>query len=245
MKQTITLLLVLLMSSGLEAQSTFEKSYQLNKEDKLTLDFEYPELVKINTWEKQEVLVKARVFINGKENTEDFTIEDKRGSKGLIISSHLKDIDKHNGNYIMVSDDDDDEESITVNRDGKSITIGKGNGNYTYGTKIDIELEITLPKSAVVQVNAKYGMVEVQSLPKEIEVLAKFGGADIKVIERNIKDLNVSTSWGQIFANLDSKLSVKGNDMMGKQMIAELKENGGSESLRVESEFGNIFLRKN
>lgn len=245
MKQTITIFLVLLISSGLVAQSTFEKSYELRQTDKLTLDFEYPELVKINTWDKQEVLVKAKVIINGKENTEDFTIEDKRVSNGLIITSHLNDLDKLGGNYIMVSNDDDDDESVTVNRDGKSITIGKGKGNYRNGTQIDIQLEITLPKSATVQVNAKYGMVEVLSLPKEIEVQAKFGGADIKVNEQSIKDLNVSTSWGQIFSNLDSKVSVKGNDMLGKRMTAELLANRGSESLKVESEFGNIFLRKN
>ena len=246
MKQIIILLLCFL-GTHLMGQNTFEKSYALNSSEKLTLDFEYPELVKISTWDKQEVVIKAKVIINGEENTEDFTIENKRTAGKLIISSRLKNLDKFKNNNIYVSrhDDDDDDQSVTMNRDGSTITIGKGKKSYRYGTEIDIVLEVFLPKSAQVEIDAKYGLVEVQSIPKELFIMAKFGGADVKISEQNVKSLKASTSWGQIFSNLSAKMSINGDDMPGKNMRAEYENNKGQESVRVESEFGHIYLRKN
>lgn len=83
------------------------------------------------------------------------------------------------------------------------------------------------------------------SLPKEFEVTAKFGGADIKVNELSIGNLQARTSWGQIYTNITKDFTMKGDDMIGKSMEAEYRNAQGNESVTVVSEFGNIYIRKN
>lgn len=244
MKNIITLVFLVLCCISSMGQS-IEKSYQLSAQEKLSLDFEYPELVKISTWDKPEVHIKAKVLINNQDAKEDFTLSENRSSNQLVISSHLKNKDKYENNYITVADDEDDEESVIVSRNGKTITIGDKGKRYYSGTRIEIELEITLPKNAVVEVEAKYGMVEVLSAPKDLVVFAKYGGADLRIDEVSLKQLSAITSWGQIFSNLNSKLSVTGDEMLGKSMRAEFDNSSGTNSVRVESEYGNVFLRKN
>lgn len=244
MKNIITLLFLAFCCSATLGQN-IEKTYQLSANEKLSLDFEYPELVKISTWDKQEVLIKAKVLINNQDATEDFTLSENRSSNQLVISSHLKNKDKYENNYITVADDEDDDESVIVSRSGKTITIGDKGKRYYSGTRIEIEVEITLPKNAVVDVEAKYGMVEVLSAPKDLVVFAKYGGADVKIDEVGLKQLRATTSWGQIFSNLSSKLSITGDDMLGKSMRVEFDSSKGANSVRVESEYGNVFLRKN
>jgi len=244
MKKIIIIFLLAISFSLVKGQN-IEKSYQLGNNEKLSLEFEYPELVKISTWNKQEVLIKAKVLINNMDATEDFILSENRSSNQLVISSKLRNKDKYKNNYITVADDKDDDEPVTVNRNGKSITIGDKGKTYYHGTQIEIVLEISLPKNAVVDVDAKYGMVEVLSAPKDLVVYAKYGGADVKIDEAGLKQLKASTSWGQIFSNLDSRLSVSGDDMLGKNMRAEFNGSKGANSVRVETEFGNVFLRKN
>lgn len=244
MKNIITLFLLAICTSVSIGQN-IEKTYQLATNEKLSLEFVYPELVKISTWDKQEVLIKAKVLINNQDASEDFILSENRTSNQLVISSLLKNKDKYKNNYISVAGDEEDDESVTVSRNGKTITIGDKGKTYYNGTQIDIELEITLPKNAVVDVEAKYGMVEVLSAPKDLVVFAKYGGADVKIDEADLKQLKASTNWGQIFSNLNSKLSVTGDDMLGKSMRAEFDNSRGAISVRVESEYGNVFLRKN
>lgn len=244
MKQIITLFLLAISFSLVKGQN-IEKSYQLGSNEKLSLEFEYPELVKISTWDKQEVLIKAKVLINNMDATEDFVLSENRSSNQLVISSRLKNKDKYKNNYVWVTSDEDDDKSVTVSRNGKNITVGNKGKTYYNGTEIEIVLEITLPKNAMVDVEAKYGMVEVLSVPKDLAVYAKFGGADVKIDEVGLKQLRASTSWGQIFSNLNSKLAIKGDDMLGKNMRAEFDNSKGANSVRIETEFGNVFLRKN
>ncbi|WP_420387479.1 hypothetical protein [Roseivirga sp.] len=247
MKQILTLILFCSMTTGLFGQWSVEKNYKLEANEKLSLDFEYPEIVKISTWDKQEVQINARVLINGNDATEDFEISDRRNSGRLSVSSKLRNLNKYDRRNIIISDDDDDDK-VSINSKGNSITIGKSGKNgksYYNGTEIEIVVEVILPKNAVVDVQAKYGMVEVVDAPQEIEVWAKYGGADIKVDEASIRSLEASTDWGQIFSNLNSKLSVGGDDMIGKNMRARLSNNKGSSQVRVESEYGNVYLRKN
>ena len=244
MKQIITILLFTISLSLVKGQN-IEKSYSLGNNEKLSLEFEYPELVKISTWDKQEVLIKAKVLINNMDATEDFILSDKRSSNQLVISSRLKNMNKYKNNYVRVAHGKDDDESVTVSRNGKNITVGNKGKTYYNGTEIEIVLEITLPKNARVDVEAKYGMVEVLSVPKDLAVYAKFGGADVKIDEVALKQLRASTSWGQIFSNLNSNLKLTGDDMLGKDMRAEFDNSGGANSVRIETEFGNVFLRKN
>lgn len=157
MKNIIVAIALLMVGLPASAQSAKELTYSLSKNEKLVLDFDYPEIVKVNTWDKNEVLIRSKVLINGEENTEDFTISEKRSSGKLTITSKLKNLDKFKDHYISVNSDDD--ESITLSKNGKSISVGKGHRNYR-GVEINIEVEkITLSKTATVEIEALYVLV--------------------------------------------------------------------------------------
>lgn len=229
-------------------QEVVTKSYTVKKSDRIELAFKYPELVQIKTWDKNEVQIMATLNINGGENNDSFelTADEKRGV--LNISSKIKGIGKFkNANYYISrkKDDDDDGEDVIISKNGTNITIGSGGNSRYNGVRVSVILEVTVPKGAVLDVNAQYGMVEVMDLPKDITVKAKYGGADISLSESSVESLWAATSWGQIYANLSQKMSIGGNDMPGKEMTARIKDGRGDKSVKVDSEYGNVFLRKN
>jgi|GEM_PF-6399542 len=102
--KTIAITLALLcISGGLFGQSTLEKTYALGPQEKLALQFDYPQLIQLRTWNKQEVLIKARVFINGEEVRDDFKLLDSRKSGVLLIESQLENLDKYKSQYFLLS----------------------------------------------------------------------------------------------------------------------------------------------
>lgn len=247
MKSTILTLIGLCMLTftfyGQEEVVT--KSFPVKKSDKVTLEFKYPELVQIKTWDKNEVQIKSTVFINDGKDNDSFELNSETNRDGITITSQIKDIDKFkNGNYYVGGRNDDDGD-VTISKNGQSITVGSGRGGRYDGVRISVVLEIMVPKEAELSVNAQFGLVEVIDLPKTISVEAKFGGADITLLESSIESLWAATSWGQIYANLSQKMRIGGNDMPGKEMTARIKEGIGNKSIKVDSEFGNVFLRKN
>lgn len=249
MKSTIlTLISLCLVTLAVHAQEeVVTKSFPVKKSDNITLEFKYPELVQIKTWDKDEVQIKSTVYINGGKDNDSFEFTSETSRGGLTISSEIKGIDKFkNTSYYIGRDNDDEEnEDVIISKNGTSITIGNGNAGRYDGVSISVVLEVTVPKEVELSVNAQYGLVEVVDLPTTLNVKAKFGGADITLLESTIESLWAATSWGQIYANLSQKMSIGGNDMPGKEMTAQIEEGRGSKSVKVDSEFGNVFLRKN
>ena len=241
MKQLITLILMGFALSQGQAQTEFVKSYPVQNINKVNFSFEYPELIKVETWDKQEVEITARVLINSGAEDDKFSISDKSKNGELYITSKLDDI-KNFRNYVRVNDDD---KVVRLNKNGSKIIVGgKDKGHYN-GTEVEIELLVKLPKNLKVDMMAKFGIVEVISAPDDIHIEAKFGGVDLMVDEASLRSLTTSTSWGQIYSNLDAAIKVSGNDMPGQEMLAELQRSRGTKSIRAVSEFGNVYLRKN
>lgn len=251
MKSTILsiigLCLISLTSFGQEEVVT--ESFPVKKSDKITLDFKYPELVQIKTWDKDEVQIKSTLYINSGQDNDSFELSTERERGALRIKSKIKNLDKFKNNsyYIGRSDDDDDDDDgdVIISKNGTNITIGNGGKRRYNGVRVSVILEVTVPKGAELTVDAQYGMVEVIDLPNSIDVEAKYGGADISLTESTIESLWAATSWGQIYANLSRKMDIGGNDMPGKEMTARIQNGRGSKSIRVDSEYGNVFLRKN
>ncbi|MCO6358030.1 hypothetical protein [Roseivirga pacifica] len=244
MKQLIILLATVFVLSQGQAQTEFVKSYPVQNISKVNFSFEYPELVKVETWDKQEVEITARVLINNGEEDDKFSISDKSKNGELYITSKLDDI-KSFRNYVRMSGDDDDDKVVRLNKNGSTIIVGgKDKGHYN-GTEVEIELLVKLPKNLKVDMMAKFGIVEVISAPDDIHIEAKFGGVDLVVDEASLKSLTTSTSWGQIYSNLDAAIKVSGDDMPGKKMFAELEQSRGTKSIKAITEFGNVYLRKN
>ena len=85
MRTTLTLVLGL-FAATLFAQTSIQKKYQIQKGQELTLKFDYPQLVKITTWDKNEIEISGKVNINDGKNDSDFEITEQstNGNSKLI-----------------------------------------------------------------------------------------------------------------------------------------------------------------
>jgi len=76
-----------------------------------------------------------------------------------------------------------------------------------------------------------------------LNVEAKFGGVDLSVDSAELRALDASTSWGQIYSDLTNQIQLSGDDMMGKEMKASLSSNG-NKKVHLDTSFGNVYIRK-
>ena len=239
-KTTLTLFLLLFTFASFAQEAIKVTNYNAAKINEIDLQFEYPELVRINTWDQKEVKITADVFINDGEDNEKFQIDSQIRGGFLIINSEIKGIDEYN-NYSI--NRDTDEEGMQITRNG--TTISK-NGKWRKNSIIiSVRLEIMVPKGMDVKIDARYGIVEVLSNDISLDIEARYGGVDIMVDEKMDLDIMAKTQWGQIYHNLDAKLKADGEGAPGKWMQTAASLNRATKKLYAESQYGNVYLRKN
>lgn len=224
------------------AQTAINKVYPVQAGQTIQFHFDYPELIKVSTWEKNEVSIQGTVSINAGENDEAFQLSSSIKGNILAIESeivNLKNLPRR----------------ITVMRDGKKMTFKNkaalrdydpGNHNnykfYSEGVDMDIVLEIKVPKEIVTKIESVYGMVEIKGFNGPLVVDATYGGIDASLNESKTGELKVETNYGQIYSNLDHPFSGKEEEDFHTLVFAQL---GNGPGYRFESKYGNVYLRKN
>lgn len=226
---------------NITAQTTIKKSFPTTKNQNISLKFDYPQLIKISTWDKDEVQISETVNINNDENNDAFQIKESKEGNSLVIEGNVSGIDNlprritvHKGN-----------EKLTFKTKEDYQQYCKANGvtfnTMSNGVDMNIELEIKVPKSLKTQIEAKYGLVEVKNFGGEISVNAPYGGIDATIAEKNTGKLSAETYFGQIYSNLDTKFGGKDSDDFHTLVTTTL---GNGPQYSLESKYGNIYLRK-
>ena len=226
---------------NITAQTTINKSFSTTKNQNISLKFDYPQLIKISTWDKDEVQISGTVNINDNENNQAFQIKESKEGNALVIEGNISEMDTiphsitvHKGN-----------EKLTFKTKEDYLQYCKTNGvifnTMSNGVDINIELEIKVPKSLKTQIEAKYGLVEVKNFDGEISVNATYGGIDATILEKNTGKLSAETYFGQIYSNLDTKFGGKNSDDFHTLVTTTL---GSGPQYSLESKYGNIYLRK-
>jgi hypothetical protein len=143
----------------------------------------------------------------------------------------------------------------TVIQDGKKTTFRtkeqyqayKGNmgGSRNYissdGVDIEITLDIKVPANTATNIKATYGIVELVNFNAPATVNATYGGIDATVAPASTGKLQATTSYGQIFTNLDLKLTDKTERDFFTSITAEP---GRGPAYILKSTYGNLYLRK-
>jgi hypothetical protein len=220
------------------AQTITSKSYPAQPGQQVTLKFDYP-VVKVSTWEKNEVSVVAHVNINDHENDSSFVLEGQTVNGAIVISDHIKDLNKLPRRYTIV-------------RNGKK-TIFKSKEEYREASKgggiqqsyessdIDIVVEVKVPVSCKTDIKAVYGIVEMTDFNAPVTVDATYGGIDATIAAAHTGKLQATTSYGQIYSNLDLKLT----DHTEKDFFNSITaEPGKGPAYSFTSTYGKIYLRK-
>ncbi|KFC20289.1 hypothetical protein [Chryseobacterium sp. FH1] len=223
------------------AQTTINRSFSTVKNQNVSLKFDYPQLIKISTWDKDEVQISGTVNINENENNGAFQIKESKEGNSLVIEGRVSEIDKI-------------PHRITVRKGSEKLTFKtkddyqqycKTNGvtfnTMSDGVDINIELEIKVPQSLKTHIEAKYGLVEVKNFGGEISVDATYGGIDATIPEKNTGKLSAETYYGQIYSNLDTKFTGKDSEDFHTLVTTTF---GSGPQYSLESKYGNIYLRK-
>lgn len=237
----IALTLAVSLVFGLTAaQADINKSFSTDKSQNVSLKFDYPQLIKISTWDKAEVQVVGKVNINENENNDAFQIKESKEGNSLVIEGKIPEI-KNIPRRIKVYQGDQklvfkSHEELQKYSKDNNVTLN----TITDGVDADIRLEIKVPKSLITKIESKYGIIELKDFNGTINANAVFGGVDATISDKMGK-LSAETHFGQIYSNLDTKFTGKDSDDFRTLVTATF---GNGPQYNLESKYGNIYLRK-
>jgi hypothetical protein len=250
MKRIIpALLLFEVFTNSLLAQSRFERTIPYQPGKTLTMEFTYPEIIKVQVHDHNEIKVEGIVSINSGLFDQNFD---------LVVNSSGNNIDI----YSTIKDKDEIPHRITVNVKGEKYVFMAASWNdpkikefldqhdksainwISNGLDIDIELTVTVPRNSNLNITSKFGTIEILGLPEQLVATSKHDGVDISVDPSSRYDFEIHTTFGEVYTNLDLELESQDGlrPYKAQKLVAHL--NGGGKKIVLESKFGNVYLRK-
>ncbi len=242
------LLSLLTLSSLASAQTKIEKSIPIKSGQKAVFHFDYPQAT-FRMHDKPEILITGTVSINQGEHDGAFQLETTATSTEVTVTSLLK--DKENIPH-RISIKKGDREYFFKTGDFNAPEVQKflaENGNeYAYrssGIMHDIKLTIFVPQSTPLQIESKYGIIEVTSFDGPLTVVSKYGGVDITFATTPKGTISARSQYGEILTNLDTRFDqMPGSGKEGKHWTEISANLGKGPAVSVESKYGNVYLRK-
>ncbi|MBN8578030.1 MAG: hypothetical protein J0L66_13890 [Cytophagales bacterium] len=240
MKAALALILILVTGVCL-AQTPVTKSYPVKQGQGIALRFDYPQVVRISTWDKNEIAITGTVSINGGEHDQAFELLSSESEGRIYIENRINDLKNL-------------PRRITITRGTEKITFksqedydkyceqyGRGYQVKNWGTDIEILLEVKVPRNTDTQLECVYGIAEVKNFYGPLSVKATYGGVDVAIQEKSTGELTAETNYGQIYTNLDTKF--QGVEDRNFHMLVKVKPGSGPR-YSFESKYGNVYLRK-
>lgn len=223
-----------------QAQTPVNKTVPIKSGQKLVMHFDYPELIKVTTWDKNEIAVGGTASINMGENDNAFVLENSENGNVVKINSYIKDMKNLPQVYVIHA-----EGKKHLFRDKAEMKkFMAEHGRYDYmsnGPEIDIILEIKVPKGVETRVESVYGMVEIKDFMGPLTVDATYGGVDAALQETSMGELIAETNYGQIYSNLSVKFESTEERDFHTYVSAKP---GKGPRYEFESKYGNVYLRK-
>lgn len=241
MRPLVIIILITFVIGSLAAQTPVTKNFATAPGQKLVFQFDYPELIKVSTWDKNEISITGKISINGGENDDAFELTGSASGNTLTVEGRMRNLKQlphrytinHGQGKIVFKTKDDFE---------KYKREHGGSFNYTsQGVDIDITLEVKVPRNMETRIEATYGLVEVRDFSGPLTVEATYGGVDVVVQPKSTGELVAETGYGEIYSNLDLKF--QGEDFGDFHTQVSVKPGAGPR-YSFESRYGNVYLRK-
>jgi hypothetical protein len=234
--------LCLLLTGSLQillAQRTIEKTYPTSKDQPVLLKFSYPN-VTINSWDRNEIYIKAIVNINGNRQNDRFELLDRTINGRLLVTDSIdfKNIDRQY--YIEVAGTKKHFESKTDFENYKNAHKDEKIISYSTTYDTDIKIEVLLPVKDFITVESKFGLVEVQNYRGPLSVQTEFGKIDARLNEINVGKIKLTNQFGKIYSDFNLKPIEKEDRAFYTSLTATPGKGPGYE---LTSKFGNIYLR--
>lgn len=244
MRLKIFILIVALVTPVKEyAQTVIDRTVPVQSGQSIEMHFDYPEVIRVTTWDRNEISIEGKVSINGGENDDAFKLENTSDGNVIRIRSEISDLKEL-------------PKRVTIFRDGQKIMFrdrqalkeyqqkhGTAYEGMSWGPDIDIELEVKVPRNVATHLTSVYGLVEIKSFDGPLTVDATYGGVDVALAERAVGELTAETNYGQIYSNLDIKFT--GDQVHDRDFHTFVSAKPGTgPKYDFESKYGNVYLRK-
>lgn len=242
MQKKITVLVLLMAVFFLaRAQTPVNKTIPVKPGQKITMYFDYPNLIKVSTWDKNEIIITGTVNINAGENDNAFVLETTENGNTIQVRSEIKDMKNLPRRYMVTRGDqkilfkDKSDLKKYQNENGTEFN------SVSTGPDIDIELEVKVPRNMETRIESVYGLVEIKNFNGPLTVEATYGGVDAALQQSTTGELIAETNYGQIYSNLDLKFASSKEEDFHIYVTAKP---GNGPRYSFESKYGNVYIRK-
>ncbi|WP_316802751.1 hypothetical protein [Pedobacter nototheniae] len=240
MKSILFWLFIALVPRIAFSQTKITRTYPVKKGQNIELRFDYPKIVRISSWDKNEVLVEATVKINDGQSNQAFTLTDSSVDEKISIGNKL-DMDQIPNDYFLV--DHGIKTKFSTKEDLEKYKKEKGSSNVTtiYQQKdIEITIEIKVPSNVNTDIVSVYGMIELKDFDGPIKANAKYGGVDASLTEQKIGKIKLTNHYGKIYTDLN----LKPTEQTDKNFFTSITASPGKgPDYDISSNYGNIYVR--
>lgn len=223
------------------AQTNLQKQFSVPQGKELVLKFDYPQLIKISTWDKNEVEITGKVNINNGENNSFFEITERVINNEKVIEgkiSNYKNLPQQLTAYLG-------KEKMEFNTEKELLQYEKDkNVKFkikSYSAKLEIELEIKVPHHMKTKIESIYGTVEVKKFDAPIIAKSTYGSVDATLDEKKVGEILIESFYGKIYTNLNLPIKTIKSEDFHTIMTAF---SGKEPRQEFSSQYGNIYLRK-
>lgn len=242
--KTILSIILVLVAGAIAAQTTVNKTIPVKSGQQARFNFDYPNMIRISTWNKNEISIQGKVSINGGESDDAFVLDIDADGSTIYVKNEIKNMDDLPHRITIVNDG---VKTVFKNEaEWRKYKKEHGKGSYqmmNQGLDIEIELDINVPVNMQTSVVCVYGMVEVKDFKGPLRVEATYGGVDASLTEGTIGELIAETNYGHIYSDLNVKFD---NDRFKDEdfhMYVSARPGNGP-TYRFESPYGNVYLRR-
>ena len=224
------------------SQNTISKSYPLKPGQQVELRFDYPKLIKISSWDKNEVAIVATLLTDDHAAPDAFTLKDSLDQNSFIISNKI-DWNKVPTKYYRV--EKGVKTSFETKQDfdnyKKENSENSQNASYYQQRNLDVQMEIKIPNGVFADIKSTYGMIELANFNNPANIEAKYGGIDASMSESQIGKIKLTNRYGKIYSNL----TLTPTDQKDTNFFTSITaEPGKGPAYELSSYYGNIYLRK-
>ena len=252
-----TLSLALSLICTLISAQTVEKSYDLNGSKTFKVIADYPG-VKVHTANQSNVRVEADATFNGVPLSKALEFDWNSANSTLTIKTDMD---------IWENWSDEEIEKYLEEMDCEEIKeqwIRKGRkwNNWNFESDINIYLPTNVED---LNVNSTYGSVVIEEVSSKTKVFNTYGSIDVSanrsfdncdlestysrvtlnLKQNNRSDVTLRSDYGEIYTDLDLDIDTKASTQKQFKSIIKAKlNNGGSNHVKLRSDYSNVYLKK-
>lgn len=225
------LITLVLAGRSFSQQRVVEKSFAVDKNERIVLDLKFGEAITIKGWDKKEVAFRAVVEINNGQLNDALLLDFDEGANRLAVSA------------------DYDKQIIKQGRredcpDHRYSTYNWNDDGGHYAVCSNIVYEIYVPRDADLEVESISSDIELFGLQGPVRAKSISGFVDLSWPDSRGAELSMKTVSGEVFSGLDNLALAnkkRGAPLVGYELRGAIGSGGPRVSL--ESISGNIYIR--